>query len=46
MTKKKAEQDMAAAEAEKAQLAAQHLARRGQLAGQIPTMAGFLGKNV
>jgi hypothetical protein len=43
MTKQKAEQDMAAAEAERAQQAAKHLARRGQLAGQIPTMAGFLG---
>ena len=43
MTKQKAEQDMAAAESERAQQAAKHLARRGQLAGQIPTMAGFLG---
>ena len=43
MTKQRAEQDMAAAESERAQQAAKHLARRGQLAGQIPTMAGFLG---
>ncbi len=43
MTKQRAEQDMAAAEAERSQQAAKHLARRGQLAGQIPTMAGFLG---
>lgn len=43
MTQQRAEQDMAAAEAERSKQAAEHLARRGQLAGQVPTMAGFLG---
>ena len=46
MTKKRAEQDMAAVETERSQQAARHLARRGQMAGQIPTMAGFLGHGV
>ena len=45
MTKQRAEQDMAAIEVEKSKQAAKHLEKRGQLAGQVPTMAGFLGNN-